>query len=429
MSFLRSCPKWSVHVPRVPTQSFLRMRSSTLSTAFLRPPLPCGLGSICQILFSKAEIWPGVTLGGRGAEAARRDEDRLCLRRRRAVDWVSGWAVWCFFSEGVSGVNANRVSFVNGLEGSSGGERDGVWCLLWMVTTKVSSSSICKSEVYLVLEIFNDAFQRTAISAELTGVVVCDWGLQRLWLCRVKKSVSDSRKSGVGIMLSGEFWSWRNRLSENSDCGKEQGCNDYPVSTKGSHGGVERDTSRNWYRKGIQRSMTSTLRIGMALPIQPIARWTPFRNRFVHPYNSILLADRRHGGPWTIPLEHRVWVITELRNYYAHMFFNKRLRSTWISQHPMCGAKVNVHYLIFVDSDLDSPDLLYMNIDLHTNANRPHHNHVTANQPQQWYRSKCTFPLIFLSDRLELHDFVSEGYMTSRQGNLMARQGGLSESW
>ena len=114
-----------MHVPKVPTQSFFRIRSSTLSTAFFRPPLPWGLGSICHIVgLGPVE---GVALGVSDMECARRDVDRLCLRRRRAVDCISG----CFFTDGVSRL-ANRVSLVmNGLlaiQDSLVGERVGVGC-------------------------------------------------------------------------------------------------------------------------------------------------------------------------------------------------------------------------------------------------------------------------------------------------------------
>lgn len=130
MSFLRLSPKSSVQVPSVPTHSFFFMRSPTLSTAFLRPPLQCGLSSMCH-------GWNGVEAGestagaaARAAEFPRRVEERDCLLLRRGVDWESWCVVSCLRGGpgGMmvilgSGSTANRVSFTNGLEGSFVGDR------------------------------------------------------------------------------------------------------------------------------------------------------------------------------------------------------------------------------------------------------------------------------------------------------------------
>lgn len=73
--------KESVFVPRVPTHSFFLSLSLTLSIAFLRPPLHCGFGSMCQL---------SLLLGDSGT---RRDEERDCLRRRSVEIEVR--VVWC----------------------------------------------------------------------------------------------------------------------------------------------------------------------------------------------------------------------------------------------------------------------------------------------------------------------------------------------
>lgn len=64
-------------------------------------------------------------VGPRLIECARRDEERLCLRRRRGAAWTSGWVVWCFrCADGASGSSANLVNLAvaNGLEASVAGE-------------------------------------------------------------------------------------------------------------------------------------------------------------------------------------------------------------------------------------------------------------------------------------------------------------------
>ena len=81
-------PKPSVLLPSVPTQSFCVSRSLTLSMAFLRPPLQCVLGEMCQCLCPLSES----VLLARDAE--RRVVERDCLRWRRAQCWTSWWAVW-----------------------------------------------------------------------------------------------------------------------------------------------------------------------------------------------------------------------------------------------------------------------------------------------------------------------------------------------
>jgi len=138
MSFRSSVPNSSVCDPRVPTHSFLRKRSETLSTAFFSPPLQWLFCSMCQV--SLGIYCPSSRSGEVGVrpeaetDGARRDDDLDFLRLMRGVPWVSVWVVWCL--RGCDGVakepgdesvsNAKRVNFWKGLDGSVVGERDGV---------------------------------------------------------------------------------------------------------------------------------------------------------------------------------------------------------------------------------------------------------------------------------------------------------------
>ena len=112
------------------------MRSPTLSTAFLRPPLQCGLGSMCHGWNAVGLRESAVGAAARAAEVPRRVEERDCLLRRRGVDRESAWVVSCLRGGPAgmmlivgSGSTANRVSLelANGLvEGSFVGDRGGV---------------------------------------------------------------------------------------------------------------------------------------------------------------------------------------------------------------------------------------------------------------------------------------------------------------
>lgn len=110
--------------------------------------------------------------------------------------------------------------------------------------------------IYLVLEIFDDALQRTACTG-LTVVDICcyDW-LQGFRFCNgvdsdvsIDKSVGDGRYGLVEILISGLLWCWGRRLFNDCDCWEEQWGNDYPVVTKGGHWWLlQMKRVIHWYR-------------------------------------------------------------------------------------------------------------------------------------------------------------------------------------
>lgn len=99
---LRLSLKLSVLVPRVPIQSFFFSLVLTESTAFLRPPLQCGLLSTCQTLECEKL---SCRLDERERELLRFPVERDVRRWTRACV-LGPCVVWCGFFAPLSSLTA-----------------------------------------------------------------------------------------------------------------------------------------------------------------------------------------------------------------------------------------------------------------------------------------------------------------------------------
>lgn len=211
--------------------------------------------------------------GLRALECARRDCDRLCLRRTRGVDWESAWVVWCLCGAGAglgSGSSANRVNleFPNGLDASRVGERGlGVAKRLY-TGTLFTALEYRRHGAHLVFEIVDDALQGPT-GARSTGVGAVGGDERRLeWFPRrlgdAGEAVGDGGDGGGGIVLDEGtgLWGGGRGLAEDGGGGEEEGGDDDAVVAEGGHFAESRWRLRSYMLKTTSRSMTTAFQFG-----------------------------------------------------------------------------------------------------------------------------------------------------------------------